>query len=136
MADPNFNSPGRIDVLLGVDVFGSALLRGRRFGPPGSPNDSETCFELVLVGTVNCDQPQSQLLSHHTSVMSGDDLLPRHTSVLSGDDLLRKFWETEELNTKRPVLSIEERSVVTHFQNNYRSSPLEVGCEASRRIKR
>ena len=37
LADPEFGSPGRIDVLLGVDIFCSVLLNGRRTGPPGSP---------------------------------------------------------------------------------------------------
>ncbi len=33
LADPDFASPGRIDILLGVEVV---LLDGRRRGPPGS----------------------------------------------------------------------------------------------------
>ena len=36
LADPGFGRPGRIDVLLGVDVLVDVLLHGRRSGPPKS----------------------------------------------------------------------------------------------------
>ena len=72
----------------------------------------ETCFGWVLAGAVDCDRPQSRIVSHHTS-------------VLSGDDLLRKFWEVEELSSGCPTLSPEEQSVVSHFQSYHRRD--EVG---------
>ena len=37
LADPEFDSPGKIDLLLGVDVFIRVLLNGWQCGPPGSP---------------------------------------------------------------------------------------------------
>ena len=43
-ADPEFGSPGKIDLLLGVDVFIRVLLNGRRCGPPGSPTALQTEF--------------------------------------------------------------------------------------------
>ena len=44
LADPAFGHPGRIDILLGVDIFTQVLLHGRRIGPPGSP----VAFEMVF----------------------------------------------------------------------------------------
>ena len=35
------------------------------------------------------------------------------------DDSLRKFWEIEDYNMKKPVLSLEEKSVVQHFESSY-----------------
>ena len=35
------------------------------------------------------------------------------------DDSLRKFWEIEDYNTKQPVLSPEERTVLQHFKSTY-----------------
>ena len=113
LANPESGSPGNIDVLLGADVFSDVLLHGRRSGPPGSPTVIETCFGWVLAGTVDCDRPQSRIVSHHMS-------------VLSGDDLLRKFWEVEELSSGCPTLSPEEQSVVSHFQSYHRRD--EEGC--------
>ena len=34
LADPDFGRPGKIDILLGVEVFVDVLLHGRRIGPP------------------------------------------------------------------------------------------------------
>ena len=35
------------------------------------------------------------------------------------DDSLKKFWEIEDYNMKQPVLSLEEKSVVQHFESSY-----------------
>ena len=42
LADPAFGQPGRIDILLGVNVFVQVLRHGRRNGPIGSPVALET----------------------------------------------------------------------------------------------
>ena len=47
LADPAYSEPERIDVLLGIDVFLSAMHQGRRTGPPGS---LETDFRWILDG--------------------------------------------------------------------------------------
>ena len=44
LADPDFGHPGRIDLLLGVDIFVEVLRQGRRIVPPGSPSAFETEF--------------------------------------------------------------------------------------------
>ena len=44
LADPDFGMPGRIEVLLGIDVYIGALLQGRLTGPPGSPVAFDTIF--------------------------------------------------------------------------------------------
>ena len=54
LADPSFGQPGRIDLLLGVDVFVDILRDGRRKGPPGSPTAIEIDFGCVLDG---CTRP-------------------------------------------------------------------------------
>lgn len=37
LADPDFRQPGRIDLLLGVDIFAEVILYGRRSGLSGTP---------------------------------------------------------------------------------------------------
>ena len=44
LADPDFGHPGRIDILLGVDVYADIVLQGRRTGPPDAPVAFETKF--------------------------------------------------------------------------------------------
>ena len=75
MSDAGFDTPGRIDLLLGADVFSRVVLQGRRFGPPGSPSAFETQFGWVLLGTVCPELHHSQITSHHSLCLSGDELL-------------------------------------------------------------
>ena len=103
LADPRFASPGRIDLLLGVDVFVDSILPGRRIGPLGSPTALETHFGWVLAGRADSLSPTSHIATHHTS-------------IISGDELLRKFWELEETPMSKPVYSPEERVVVEQFK--------------------
>ena len=42
-----------------------------------------------------------------------------HTLVVSGDDILRRFWEVKETHACHFFLSIEERTVVRHFEDNH-----------------
>lgn len=97
--------PGRIDVLLGVDIFAGVMLQGRRFGPAGSPVAFETQFGWVLAGQLNSSTPTETYATHHVS-------------TLSGDDILRKFWEVEERTIGKTFLTPEERFVVQHFADN------------------
>ncbi len=55
LADPDFGSPGTVDVLLGVNIFSDILLHGRRSGPSGSPTAFETRFGWVFAGAVDCE---------------------------------------------------------------------------------
>ena len=107
LADPSFGRPGRIDLLLGVDIFTAALLNGRRVGPPGTPTAFETVFGWVLAGSTGQLAPETFVNSHHTL-------------TTSCDDLLRRFWEVEENMKHGSDLSPEERSVVQHFHENHR----------------
>ena len=94
LADPDFGRPGRIDILLRIDVY------GRRSGPPGSPIAFETRFGWVLAGRTNS----------HASVCPS--IATHHVSVTSADDLLRKFWEIEESPQGPSKLSPDEQLVV------------------------
>lgn len=106
LADPGFGQPGRINILLGVDVFVDVLLHGRRRGPPEIPTAFETEFGWVLSGCI-----ETNATSNHTVV----HVSTFHTSVTSGDDILHKFWEVEESPKNATALSLEERTVVRHF---------------------
>ena len=55
LADPEFGTPGAIDLLLGTEVFGKVVLNGRRFGPRGSPSALKTHFGWVLGGVVDSE---------------------------------------------------------------------------------
>ena len=105
LADPNFGSPGKIDLLLGVEILADAVLHGRRWGDPGSPVALETHFGWALAGSTN-------------SRATAQDIVTHHTTVVSGDDLLRRFWELEQVMTEN-YLTPEERSVMDHFRDHH-----------------
>jgi len=114
LADPGFNQPGRIDILLGADVYVDVLRHGRRTGPPGSPTAFETDLGWVICGNTGSTSPSAQANVHITTF---------HTSVMSSDDVLQKFWELEESPSVQACLSAEERMVVRHFESNHTRSP-------------
>ncbi len=106
LADPGFGHPGKIDILLGIDVFVGVLLHGRRSGPPGTPVAFETLFGWVLAGSTEVCGPSNQVATHHVL-------------CVTGDDILRRFWEIEDDPLSETFLSPEERSVVQHFKTNH-----------------
>ena len=103
LADPSFGQPGRIDILLGVDIFVNILLQGRRVGPHGSPSALNTEFGWVLAGGTKASNYN----------------VAHHVVTVSGDDLLRKFWEVEEHQPSDLALTPEERFVIEHFKVNH-----------------
>ena len=60
LADPNFGVPGRVDLLLGADVFVQTVLNGWRKGPSETPCANETCFGWVLAGASYSKEEPSQ----------------------------------------------------------------------------
>ena len=109
LADPNFGCPGRIDLLLGVDIYTDVLLHGRQCGPPGSPVAFETIFGWVLAGRTHFN-PTSHIATHHVS------------TTLNDDDVLHRFWEIEELILNEDSLTLEERSVLNHFKETHQQT--------------
>ena len=105
LADPDFGKPGRVDVLLGVDVFTQVLLHGRRVGLINSPVGIETKFGWIIAGaTGSLELP---VVSHHTTIVP--------------DDFLKRFWEIEEPPNQVDAncWSMEERAVMKHFETHH-----------------
>ena len=105
LADPDFGKPGRIDLVLGADVFGKSIHHGRRYGPAETPTTISTQFEWVITGSV-----QTKCQSRKVSTFCA--------SALSEDDL-RRFLEVEGCNFPNPTYSTEERNVQEHFKKNH-----------------
>ena len=113
LADPQFGIPGRIDMLLGIEVFASVLRQGRRSGTANSPIAFETDFGWVLAGTAS------------PSVVSHATIVTNHVSVNGSNDtndILRKFWEIEESSSVDGPLTAEEKIVANHFERSHTRS--------------
>ena len=78
---------------------------GLRCGCPGSPIALETLFGWVLAGSTDSCAPAPVIATHHTT-------------LLSWDDLLRRFWEVEKVAVEK-CLTPDERSVMDHFKDHH-----------------
>jgi hypothetical protein len=91
-ADPTYNTPGPIDILLGANHFSEIVLDGIIKGNNSEPMAQQTEFGWVISGKYG-ESNQCQLKSLITSV--------------EVDAQLKRFWEIEELSPKR-LLTPEE----------------------------
>lgn len=107
LADPAFDTPGSVDMLIGAELMPYILGPGRIFGKPGQPVALETVFGWVLQG--KADMPSAQ----HTS------LLISHVSCEPQvDQLMQKFWEIENPSCPSDIMSADE----IKCENIYKSS--------------
>ncbi|XP_054746751.1 uncharacterized protein LOC129251377 [Anastrepha obliqua] len=109
LADPHFMKPGRVDILIGMDVMDQLICTELRKGPSGAPMAQLTVFGWTLFGSVNGSEPDMlRLQSLHCDV---------HL-----DRALNKLWELEEAPQKT-YLTHEERYCEDHFETTHRREP-------------
>ena len=59
LADPDYHSPGKIDVILGADVYGLILKDVFVRGSAKTPVTQNTVFGWILTGVVNLEDPST-----------------------------------------------------------------------------
>lgn len=88
LADPTFGSPGRIDALIGADVWGTILREGIVRGAPAEPFAQSTHLGWVIFGPATIDVAvPATMQSLQVHITDTDQRL---------DDLLQQFWNLEE----------------------------------------
>lgn len=99
LADPEYNRPNKIDLLLGAEVYSQVLQEGIRKVPNGSLVAQATSLGWILSGTVSSPVNQT------------GEVLALHCQLQEGDELLKKFWELETGNglTKEQSYTEEEK---------------------------
>ena len=93
LADPKFNIPAPIDLLLGADVYDEIVLSNKFF--ENSLCLRETVFRWIVSGHIGDSKALASLRSFHVASEQFD---------------LSRFWETEEV-PDIPKLSLEEIKV-------------------------
>lgn len=83
LADPEYHTPNKIDVLLGAEVFTSIIDNGVIKCPSGSLVAQNTTLGWVLSGKINTKEADSS------------QIITMHAQVESVEQLLRSFWEVE-----------------------------------------
>ena len=109
LADADFGTPSRVDVLLGADVC-AKLFRESREGPPGTPAAIPTPLGWALLGAV--DVRVSGTLQDWARVLQ-----VRCDTELQ--EQLRRFWELEEMPSN-PTLTPDELSCEETFNREHR----------------
>ena len=109
LADSQFGRPGRVDLILGIDMHTAIECQGRRQGPEGSPTAFETKFGWVLAGVT----------SNHSMTESTSSFVTSFHSVSETENCLQRFWEIEEPPNKAPKLTSQELAVIQHFKDQH-----------------
>ena len=107
MADPEYYQPGRIDCILGAEVYASAILDGLRKGPSSSPLAQRTVFGWVLTGPIKPSARIGSKVSCH---------LTQSVEPIAWQ--LQKFWEVEE-PPQSTRMTPEEAACEDNFQKTH-----------------
>ena len=100
LADEEFNIPGRIDMLIGSDLYPYLMKGGRRTFGKNHPVLQETHLGWILLGRIpkeGADRSTTLFMCNEPSI----------------DFKLQRFWKQEEIVA--PVHTKEEEAVERHF---------------------
>lgn len=112
LADPTFNQPAPVDVLLGANLFWDILdIEQRSFGTHNT-NLRNTHLGWIISGPIYSTVADEVTLCNQATV----DAVSNQSDIESS---IAKFWELEEVPTKR-VLSESEMACESHFVTHTR----------------
>ena len=106
LADPEFGTPGKIDLLIGQDVLHEILKGGIVHVSGTSLYAINTVFGWVIGG--KCDSPDQAVTAHIFCKANADN---------DTEKLLKAFWESEDPPSMVSGLSPEEQSALDYFQD-------------------
>lgn len=108
LADPGFNNPTPIDVILGADVYGQLIEEGMVKGLIDTPIAQQTKLGWIISGPTNSSATST--VAHGFHVTSHEDLY----------DLLRRFWILEEPpSVGNKNLSADEQNCEDLFRSTH-----------------
>lgn len=102
LADPKFDSPSQVDILLGAKVYEQIILDGLIPKKEDSPTAQNSRLGWLLIGVVK-SAPQIISISDQKRCMLSSK--PKQL-----DELLRAFWEVEEIAEKRKLTVKEQEA--------------------------
>ncbi|XP_076379702.1 uncharacterized protein LOC143259843 [Megalopta genalis] len=107
LADPEFQTPGRIDLLIGAGIFWDLLCVGQIKLRTGDLILQKTRLGWLLGGSLRYPTQQSRTVSFHAAT---------NTEV---ENSLSRFWEVEEISTSTPLFDPRD-PCEQHFTRNTR----------------
>lgn len=102
LADSTFHQPGKVEIILGADIYNQIMTNGMIHGQSDAPLAQNTVFGWVITGPNGSDVAPTQVNTLHTSI----------------DEQLRRFWEINEISSERK-LTAEEQRCERHFNDTH-----------------
>ncbi|XP_076549177.1 uncharacterized protein LOC143306596 [Osmia lignaria lignaria] len=113
LADPNFLSSRRINLILGADVYAQIITAGLKHEPPNTPVAQATTLRWILTGPLrqseNSDTQTNSAISLQCSV--------RESNLI---ETLTRFWKLEEIPSASNPLNEEENICEDHFSKTHK----------------
>lgn len=107
LADPNYNIPAPIDILLGADYYTQIMKPQCIKGNKNEPAAQLTEFGWVILGRISA--PNKSIELKYNS----------HVSSTEIDQQLKKFWELEEMHPPR-VFTKSEKECEEFFRDTHK----------------
>lgn len=110
LADPQFNVPSTVQLLLGADVFWRVLCIGQIKSSVNNPTIQKTLFGWILAGSIN----NRYLKSSAMTLVNTCSVIPD----ISNSDLeqsITKFWDFEHNISSQNVWSPSDHECEEHF---------------------
>ncbi|KAI5637924.1 putative peptidase (DUF1758) domain-containing protein [Phthorimaea operculella] len=111
LADPTFNVSSPIDALIGADLFWHIIDGEKRSLGDSLPFLIKSQLGWLIGGPLLASRSDNIASSNHA-------IASYFVTNKQLDDKLCRFWELEEIPTKRPLLSEEEKACELHFKEN------------------
>ncbi|XP_037932864.1 uncharacterized protein LOC119667632 [Teleopsis dalmanni] len=113
MADPMFNKPARIDILIGAEIFFDLLSIGRIY-----LNERLPILQKSILGWIVAGKAEECLAPSHKI----NNMLVNHNHNENENlsQLVEKFWKIEQISTKSNFLTEEEEECKKIFRESIR----------------
>lgn len=111
LADPNFNDPGKIDILLGAEHYFNLITTGRIETSPDLPALQNTKLGWITSGKID----QGVNNSATCAIFTQDET--------TTNQLIEQFWKVDGLEAEDNNLTLAERECETHFMLNTTRGP-------------
>nr|XP_044248773.1 uncharacterized protein LOC123002525 [Drosophila takahashii] len=105
LADPNFDKPGKIDMLIGAEHYYSLLLPNQSILKTGGPVLQNTKLGWIIAGRISSDHDSAAVCA---AAATDEEV----------DRLLERFWTLENLETEERHRSPIEAHCEMHFVGN------------------
>ena len=117
LADPTFNVPGRVDILLGAELWPQLQATASPVtASPTEPGAQATAFGWVLTGLIRAQETSTQdVATCHLQPMSNDELY----------NLAYDFWKAEAVEPPADPLSLVDSQIEKHYDETVTYSPTE-----------